>query len=63
MEVIRSDFSAYHIPIIFLTGRDDRESVMEVISKKPEGYILKSMKRDDILNMINNFFADRFLRK
>lgn len=56
MEMIRSEFSASQIPIIFLTGKSDRESIMNVMRLKPQGYLLKTMSREDIVAAIDNFF-------
>lgn len=63
MDEIRQKPQTSQIPIIFLTGRNDRESVMKVLDKKPDGYILKSMARDDILKMLEDFFANYFLKR
>ena len=56
MEMIRSEFSSAEIPIIFLTGKSDRESIMRVMKLKPQGYLLKTMSRDDIVTAINSYF-------
>ncbi len=56
MEMIRSEFNAAEIPIIFLTGKSDRESIMSVMRLKPQGYLLKTMSRDDIVAAVDNFF-------
>ncbi len=50
-----------HIPIIFLTGKNDRESVMKIINRKPDGYLLKSMGRTELLNSIDSFFIESTL--
>lgn len=57
MEMIRSEFNASEIPIIFLTGKSDRESIMSVMRLRPQGYLLKTMSRDDIVSAIDNFFV------
>jgi CheY-like chemotaxis protein len=57
MEMIRSEFDSSEIPIIFLTGKSDRESIMRVMKLKPQGYLLKTMSRDDIIAAIDNFFS------
>ena len=57
MEMIRSEFNASEIPIIFLTGKSDRESIMNVMRLKPQGYLLKAMTKDDIVSAIDNFFT------
>lgn len=56
MEMIRSEISAAEIPIIFLTGKSDRESIMNVMRLKPQGYLLKTMSKDDIVSAIDNYF-------
>lgn len=59
LEMIRAEKTTAKIPVMFLTGRGDRESVKKVMSLKPEGYLLKSMPEEDIRNMINEFFAKK----
>lgn len=58
MEMIRSEFNAIEIPIIFLTGKSDRESIMNVMRLRPQGYLLKTMSRDDIVAAIDRFFIE-----
>ena len=58
MEMIRTEVSASEIPIIFLTGKSDRESIMSVMRLKPQGYLLKSMSKDDIVASIDEFFEN-----
>ena len=58
-ERIKNDPFITNIPVIFLTGKNDRESVMKIINKKPDGYLLKSMGRTELMNTIDSFFADR----
>ena len=57
MQAIRTESNCPNVPIIFLTGRSDKESVMEVMALKPQGYILKASPQSDILKTIQNFFA------
>ncbi|MCR4818468.1 MAG: response regulator [Fretibacterium sp.] len=59
LETLRKDPKSADIPVIFLTGKNDRDSVMSVMSLKPEGYILKSMSSDDILGSVNRFFKTK----
>ncbi len=59
LEMIRSETKVDGIPVIFLTGKGDRESVMKVLSLKPDGYLLKSMKRDQLRAAVNEFFEKR----
>ncbi len=59
LEMLRNDEDTKDIPVIFLTGKDDRESVMSVLSLKPEGYILKTSGKEEIVNTVRKFFMDR----
>lgn len=59
LEMIRSDKENQDIPVIFLTGKGDRESVRKVLALRPQGYLLKNMPREKILETLANFFADR----
>lgn len=56
MEMIRSEPNSAQIPIIFLTGKADRESVMTVMALKPQGYLLKSMSKEQIMESVDHFF-------
>ena len=61
LEMLRADVRTDHIPVIFLTGKDDPETVKKVLCLKPEGYLLKSMPQDYIVGQVDDFFkkADR----
>lgn len=57
LEMMRSEETTAGIPVIFLTGRGDAESVKKVMKLKPEGYLLKTMSEEGIKREIDNFFA------
>lgn len=59
LEMIRSDDSLAELPVFFLTGRVDPESVKKVIPLKPEGYLSKYLKPEDIKSNIDKFFERR----
>lgn len=59
MEMIRSEPNSALIPIIFLTGKSDKESVMNVMKLKPQGYLLKSMTKEQIAEQIDSFFTTK----
>lgn len=59
LEMIRSEMDSEQIPVIFLTGKGDKESVTKVLSLKPDGYILKNVGRDKLLSQIGDFFEGR----
>ncbi len=56
MEMIRSEYNYRDLPIIFLTGKSDRESIMNVMRLKPQGYFLKTMTRDEMVDAIDDYF-------
>ena len=57
LEMIRSETKVDHVPVMFLTGKGDRESVLKVVGLKPEGYLLKNLPREKILDSLEEFFA------
>ena len=59
LEMIRSEPKSADIPVIFLTGRNDRESVMKVMQLKPDGYLLKSMTKENIVASVDKFFETK----
>lgn len=61
-ERIRQNPATACIPVIFLTGRSDEETIQHVMSKSPEGYLLKTMDRDSIVQAIDDFFSSGTLR-
>ena len=58
MEMIRSEPESADIPVIFLTGKSDKETVMQVMSLKPQGYLIKTMDKDKIIAAIDKFFEN-----
>ncbi len=61
LQMIRSEEDFAGLPVIFLTGRTDPESVKKVISLKPEGYLSKYLKHDEIKKKIDDFFERKKL--
>ena len=59
LEMIRAEEDLADTPVIFLTGRVDRESVRKVVALKPAGYLPKSMKSAEIKGNIDAFFAKK----
>ena len=59
LEMLRADDDTKDIPVMFLTGRDDKESVMAVVSLKPEGYFLKTIGKDELLNKLKIYFMSK----
>lgn len=56
LEMIRSEKDFASIAVIFLTGRVDKESVKQVLSLKPAGYLSKSLEPEEIKKNIDLYF-------
>jgi len=56
LEMIRSESDVSDIPVIFLTGRSDRDAVEKIIPLKPQGYMVKNMPPEEIKKNIDNYF-------
>jgi CheY-like chemotaxis protein len=56
LEMLRMHSETAHIPVIFLTGIGTKESIRRVLSLKPQGYILKTTTRDDLIKNLEEFF-------
>jgi len=52
LQMLRQDPDTKDIPVVFLTGVGTKEAVERVMSLKPEGYLLKTMTRADILSYL-----------
>ena len=57
LEMLRADEETRSIPVMFLTGKSDKESVLAVVALKPEGYFLKNIEKDELLEKLGHFFA------
>lgn len=56
LEMIRAEKDFADIPVIFLTSKGDKESVLQVMSLRPEGYLLKTLEPAKIIQAVDDFF-------
>ena len=49
LEMIRTETEFRDIPVIFLTSKNDRESILKVMELKPEGYLIKTIEPERIV--------------
>ena len=49
LQMLRQESATSHIPVIFLTGIGTKEAVSRVMELRPDGYLLKSTTRDNLL--------------
>lgn len=59
LQMIRQETVFADIPVFFLTGKVDKASVSRVLPFKPEGYLLKSSKPEDIRRNIDRYFEKK----
>lgn len=59
LEMMRSEEETMHIPVIFLTGKDDEDSIRKVMALRPSGYLLKTKPKEYIKKAIDGFFAQQ----
>ena len=59
LEMMRSEPETSDIPVMFLTGKNDRESVMSAVPLHPEKYLLKTMAPEEWLENIDDFFLKK----
>ncbi len=52
MNMLRKDVKTASIPVIFLTGVGDKASMVQAMSLRPSGYILKAAGREELLQQI-----------
>ncbi|MCH5291336.1 MAG: response regulator [Treponema sp.] len=58
-QILKSEPSTANIPVIFLTAKDDKETVVEVVSAKPTKYLLKTTPPSILVQEIKDFFNSR----
>ncbi|MBQ9526510.1 MAG: response regulator [Fretibacterium sp.] len=52
LEKIRADSSTYDIPVVFLTGINDRKYIEPLLALRPAGYLLKPLHKKKLLEAI-----------
>ncbi len=57
--MLKNDSQTQNIPVFFLTGNSERESVLEILKLNPEGYLLKTFDRKALLTRLEEFFEFR----
>lgn len=56
LEMLRNDSETGQIPVMFLTGHGDKESVLSVVSLCPVDYLLKTIDKPTLLKKLDDFF-------
>ncbi len=53
LEKLRANEDTKDIPVVFLTGINDREKIQKVLMMKPQGYLLKPIDHDKLIQTIS----------
>ena len=61
--MIRSEPTTSKIPVIFLTGKSDRETVSRILSLNPDGYLLKTLTPEAIHKAVDQFFETKRIKE
>ena len=56
LEMLRSESESGSIPVMFLAGKSDRDSVMSVLDLKPVDYLLKTIDKESLKTKLEEFF-------
>lgn len=58
LEMLRGDLENGSIPVMFLTGKGDKDSVLSVVSLQPADYLLKTIDQVTLRDKLKNFFDE-----
>ncbi|MCR4793112.1 MAG: response regulator [Lachnospiraceae bacterium] len=56
LSMLKNDAETGNIPVMFLTGHGDKDSVLSVVGLNPVDYLLKTIDKDTLLNKLADFF-------
>lgn len=59
LEMMRSEEYFANVPVIFLTGNVSQETVQKIIPLKPAGYLVKTLKPEEIKKNIDDYFSKK----
>ena len=59
LSMLKSDAETGNIPVMFLTGHGDKDSVLSVVGLCPVDYLLKTIDKETLLTKLKNFFDSR----
>lgn len=60
LEKLRENKATKNIPVLFLTGVTERSKITQVLSLKPQGYLLKPIEHDKLLMTIEKTLSEGF---
>lgn len=63
LEMLRNDSNTGQIPVMFLTGHGDKDSVLSVVSLCPVDYLLKTIDKPTLLAKLSDFFKKESMKR
>ena len=57
--MLKNDSETGQIPVMFLTGHGEKESVLSVVDLKPADYLLKAIDKAKLIKKLDDFFAKK----
>lgn len=58
LKILRSNEETKNIPVVFITGDDDKEDIVEVLKLHPQGYLLKPVNPERLFQTIEEVLGD-----
>lgn len=59
LEIMRTMPELSSIPVYFVTSVVDRAVILKCLSLYPQGYLLKPLGKDELLEVVDGFFAGK----
>lgn len=53
LEIIRKREESKNVPVLFLTSVTEREKILECLSLNPQGYLVKPVSREELLQRVD----------
>lgn len=57
LEKLRANPQTKNIPVVFLTGMNNREKIKQLVAMKPQGYLLKPIKCEQLVDTIRQIIG------
>ena len=54
LKKLRANPMTRNIPVVFLTGMNNREIIKQLVAMKPQGYLLKPIKCEQLVQTIQS---------
>jgi CheY-like chemotaxis protein len=63
LQMLQSDVDTDEVPVMFLTGQQNRESVITAMKLRPADYLLKSISRNELKDKLDKYFEIQKAKK